>query len=484
MSPQQTLSAIVAILPLATGCVQHECDTEESGCTLGTVALLKTRVARDDDPNNQIVQITLNKDKLPKTSDRFVDSLSVTLRQAGVNRSALVTKTNVPYVYDLNLVEHLPYFANGQVQVENNALGSLPAVYVYFKAALAKSFKKEFNVSTINNRQNFAPFKLSLTGPTNAPGDNAGDLFLLAFSHSTAQRFADNSGALMYKYKLPSATESAPFTLGGMTQATFAYGSLPGSSLATSYYLPGMKSLTLEVAYPAQINLGAFELYRCSDASVKAGCVYEKTSIDSNLGADPNQFYANRHLSVDPQGQLVAIGGKAGTLELRNNQLQTIQTGLLQAIAVDYLDGSIPVVLTVDDQKMLSVYRAKDDGIYQERTPLANLASLFPTSAISALAVGDINGDKLADIAVAGGKNIRFLINHGNESPQFTYEETIDPAQIYQTNRHDILAMTMLDIDGDGLADTIVSEADTKSTIPDSWIDIFYTNNRVKPNGQ
>lgn len=477
MSPQRTLSTIVAVLPLTTGCVQHQCDTEESGCILGDVALLQTRVARDENPSKQIVQITLNKENLPKTSDRFDNSLTVMLRQGNNSRSASITKTDNPYIYDLNFSEYIQFFDNGQVQIENNALGNLPPVYLYYKAALAKSFKKSFNVSSINNRQNFAPFRLALTGPTKAPGDNVGDIFLLAFSHSSAQRFADPMGSFMYKYKLPPAAEANPPTLGGMLQATFAYGNLPGYSLATSYYLPSMMSLTFEIAYPPSIDVGSFDLYRCSDADTKGVCAQQKTTVDVSIGAD--HYYSYRHLSVDPQGQLVVVGGRTGTLELRSNQLQTLQTGRLQTVTVDYLDGSKPVILAVDDQKMLIVYRASESGVYQDRSSLFDLNPLFPSSGISAIAVGDINGDKLPDIAVAGGKNIRFLINHGDQSPQFSYEEALDPALIYQTTRHDILAMTLSDLDGDGLADTIVSEPDTQSVAPDSWIDIFYTNNPV-----
>lgn len=482
MSPQRTFSSMVALLSLTTGCVEHICDSQESGCKLGSVELLQARVARDD-PGSQQIQITLNSSKLSETSEYFADSIPVTLRQNAITRSAVLTKSQVPYVYNINFSDYVGYFNNGTVNIERDELGALPSIYVYLKAALAKTVKKEFNVST-SPVPNFAPFKLSLAGPTMAPGDKAGDQYLLAFSHTTADRFEDSAGARMFKYLLPAPSATAnSFTLGGVTQGFFGYDTQPGAALETSYYLEDTKTLNFKIAQPVGGNVGVFNLYSCLDLNAKVNCASQQTVVDSSVVSTAGQTYRYRHLNVDTKGQLTVVGGKTGSLDLYSNTAdivnQKIATGRLQAVAVDYFGTASPDIVTVDEQKNLVLYRLADK-MYQTPISLVNLSEVFspvPATGSVSLAVGDVNGDTLPDLAIAWGREIRFLINQGTPTPSFKQQAGLDPGSVYKSSKYDILAITMRDLDGDRLADTIISEANTTSSLADSLIEIFYTNN-------
>lgn len=487
MSTQRILSSLVAPF-LLTGCVEHVCDSEPSGCTLGTVGLLQTRVARDD-LTDQVVKITLNKEVLADTSDRFAESLDVMLRQSAdaLNQSDIVIpakliRTDERYIYKLVLTDILPSLRNGPLNIENDVLGKLPSIYVYYKSPLSNVNVIQYPVSTVNGRDNFAPFKLTLSGPSKMSGDKDTDNFLLAFSHTTAARFNDTSSALMYKYKLPNPGDR--IDIGTIIQGTYAYSPLPGQALVTSYHSSGMTSPTFLVAAPAN-NIGYFFLSRCSDIATMVECTKTTpTMVDSTPFSDTaGVSYSYRSLSVDPNGQVAALGGRQGGLAIYSpgsltdiSVPQMLPTKPLQVVTVDYLGATWPDVLAISDQKVLMISRATAAGTYQMPTVLADLNPVFPNDKISAIAVGDINGDQFPDIIVAAGKQIRFLLNQGNsEAPSFVW----DPALQLTARYNNFLAMTVADMDHDGLVDIVVSEVDlTANTITSSpsFIDIFYTH--------
>lgn len=487
MSLQRNLSSLLAPF-LLTGCVEHVCDSEPSGCSLGTVSLLQTRVARDD-LTDQVVRITLNKEMLADTSDRFAESLDVMLRQSAdaLNKSDIVVpakliRTDERYVYKLTLTDILPSLRNGPLSIENDVLGKLPQVYIYYKSPLSNVNVIQYPVSTVSGRDNFAPFKLSLSGPSRMSGDSDTDHFLLAFSHTTAGRFNDIGSALMYKYKLPDPGNR--IDIGNIKQGAYAYSPLPGQALATSYHSSGTTSPIFLVAAPVN-NIGYFFLHLCSDIAALAECTKATpTMVDSTPFTDTTGVsYLYRSLSVDPNGQVAALGGRQGGLAIYSpgsltdiSVPQMLPTNPLQTVTVDYLGATRPDVLAVSDQKVLIISRATADGVYQMPTVLADLKPVFPNDKISAIAVGDINGDQFPDIIVAAGKQIRFLLNQGSsEAPSFAW----DPALQLTARYNNFLAMTVADMDRDGLVDIAVSEVDltaaTAASSP-SFIDIFYTH--------
>lgn len=474
MNLQCIFWTILSILSL-TCCAEHICDSEPSGCAIGVVDVLQTRVARDD-LRSQVVSINLNKQALPNTSNRFAESIPVKLRQEARNSSekeliisTQITRTIVPYIYNLTLTPLLSFLRNGPVFIESDELGTLPNIFVYYENPLTDMTSQLIDVSNINGRLNFAPIKLAISGPSTALSEKQGERFLLAFSHVSRERFSDTNGALMYKYTLPT------IGLGATMQGTFAYSSLTGYSLAAPFYLGDKSSLTFLIAYSPN-NIGNFVLLRCTDTAPRASCVSAKTGIDSSL--DITAAYSYRNLSIDPRGKIVALSGRQTQLELYDanniqNTPQVLMPGPLQALAVDYLSATLPDVIAVDNKKQLIISKASPLGIYEDFQTALDLQSMTNTM-VSAIAVGDINGDQFPDLAVASGQEILIFFNRGTGTmPIFSIN---DPLRL-RALKYQIQAMILSDLDGDGLVDIVASESDFKSTSsPSSFIEIFYTN--------
>jgi hypothetical protein len=163
---------------------------------------------------------------------------------------------------------------------------------------------------------------------------------------------------------------------------------------------------------------------------------------------------------ADPLGGVVALLGKGdGTFQSAVHFATGSNTASVKVLDLNG-DGMPDVAAANIESNVVSVLLGKGDGTFQPAVDYAvgpQQPSVFPplVPPSSRLAIGDFNGDGMADLAVVFGGGVRLLLGNGDGTFQTS-------AISYVAGTYPF-GMAAADLDGDGFPDLVVSNVDSNN---------------------
>lgn len=474
------LTSMVA-LSGASACQSHVCEDDPARCDLHAV-IEPSRLALNAGQMTDFPRLSIRFTSADALAANF--ELSVT-QSKGAGFSALLKQSEKdPHQYTIDLSQHMMDLVPGSLSVLLPASPLLPeptslASTLFDQDPFSKVKQISFMTSQIDKYQLTAPY--SLTVAKSVGGMDPAVSYLLVFG---ASGLTPNSQTQSLKYDLRIDGTPSLVTSTSMI-ASYAY-SVQSDLWLGSIVYDATSQLAFYYATVATAAQG-YRLIRCSErGNLASDCISAggQTNVSAALRSAGSEVF--RSMAVDASGKLVvltndtvqeayAFTGSAfsnvtlpgGGRRLRHLAVATAGTA----------PADLPDIFAISDDYKLLLYRYAS-GSFGPPIALYDLKEVFPATDVSALAVGDVNGDDLPDVVVASNNVITYLVNTGQNS---TGGPTLVKAPHVLNGKSQLRIRTLVvtDIDGDKCMDIIAgSDAGVDASTSSSAVEFFLSNRK------